>query len=83
MTFTHKEKLINEAHSTDASNPLHCGSQWAIQTHHATVEVLVHLAEGVRRRLSLAGDDDADVGDGQGVLGLDVRSTAEVDEDAL
>ena len=45
-------------------------------THHATVEVLVHLAEGVWRRLALAGDDDADVGDGQGVLGLDGWRTA-------
>ncbi len=35
-------------------------------SHHAAVEVLLHLAEGVWGRLSLAWDDDADVGDGQG-----------------
>jgi len=34
-------------------------------SHHAAVEVLVDLAEGVRRRLPLAGDDDADISDSQ------------------
>lgn len=52
-------------------------------THHATVEVLLHLAEGVWRRLPLAGDNDADVGDGQWVLRLHERRAAEGDEDAL
>lgn len=55
----------------------------ALSTHHATVEVLLHLAEGVRRRLPLAGDDDTDVGDGQRVLRLHERCAAEGDEDAL
>lgn len=52
-------------------------------TYHATVEVLVHLTEGVRRRLPLAGDDDADVRHRQGVLRLDGLRSAERDEDAL
>lgn len=51
--------------------------------HHAAVEVLLHLAEGVRWRLPLARDDDADVGDGQRVLRLHGRCSAEGDEDAL
>lgn len=34
-------------------------------SHHAAVEVLVHLAEGVRGRLPLARDDDADISDSQ------------------
>lgn len=53
------------------------------QTYHATVEVLVHLAKGMRWRLALAGDDDADVRHCQGVLRLDGRRSAKGDEDAL
>lgn len=52
-------------------------------TYHTTVEVLVHLAEGMRRRLPLAGDDDADVRHRQGILRLDGLRSAERDEDAL
>lgn len=37
----------------------------------------------MRRRLPLAGDDDADVGDSQRVLRLHERCAAEGDEDAL
>lgn len=37
----------------------------------------------MRRRLPLACDDDANVGDGQRVLRLHGRRTAEGDEDAL
>lgn len=37
----------------------------------------------MRRRLPLAGDNDADVGDSQRVLRLHERGTAEGDEDAL
>lgn len=37
----------------------------------------------MRRRLALAGDDDADVRHGQRVLRLDQRRSAEGDEDAL
>lgn len=53
------------------------------QTHHADVEVLLHLAEGMWWRLALAGDDDADVCHCQGVLRLDGRCSTEGDEDAL
>lgn len=52
-------------------------------THHATVQVLLHLAEGVRWRLALAGDDDADVRHRQRVLRLDRWRSTEGDEDAL
>lgn len=52
-------------------------------THHATVQVLLHLAEGVRWRLALAGDDDTDVRHRQGILRLDRRCSTEGDEDAL
>lgn len=51
--------------------------------HHAAVEVLLHLAEGVRRRLAFARDDDADVGDGQGGVRLAVRRSAVRDVDSL
>jgi len=52
-------------------------------THHATVEVLVHLAESMRRSLALVCDDDADVSHSQWVLGLDRVSSAVCDEYAL
>lgn len=52
-------------------------------THHAAVEVLLHLAEGVWGRLSLAGDDDADVGDGQGAVRLALGRPPVRDVDAL
>lgn len=52
-------------------------------THHAAVEILFHLAEGVWGRLSLARDDDADVGDGQGGVQLALRCPAVGDVDAL
>lgn len=53
------------------------------KTHHAAVEVLIHLTKGMWRRLALAGDNDADVRNCQGVLRLDGRRSAESDEDAL
>lgn len=40
----------------------------AFEPYHAVIQILVHLAEGVWRSLSFAGDDDADVCDSQGVL---------------
>lgn len=52
-------------------------------THHATVQVPVHFAEGVWRCLALAGDDHADVRHCQGILRLDRRGSAQSDEDAL
>lgn len=48
----------------------------ALESYHAVVQILVHLAEGVWRSLSLAGDDDADVCDSQGVLGHVLSSPA-------
>lgn len=53
------------------------------ETHHATVEVLVHLAKGMRRYLPFTRDYDADVRHGEGVLRLDGRRPAQGDEDAL
>ena len=61
----------------------HCKLKNKNQTHHANVEVLVHLAEGMWWRLALAGDDDADVCHCQGVLRLDGWCSAEGDENAL
>ena len=52
-------------------------------SHHAAVEVLVHLAEGVRRRLPLAGDDDAHIRDSQRSVGLALGCAAVGDVDAL
>lgn len=51
--------------------------------HHAAVDVLFHLAEGVRRRLALAGNDDTDVGDGQCGVRLALRGPSVCDVDAL
>lgn len=51
--------------------------------YHATVEVLVHLAKGVRRYLAFTRDNDADVRHCEGVLRLDGRRSAQGDEDAL
>lgn len=52
-------------------------------SHHAAVEILLHLTEGVRGRLSLARDDDADVGDSQGGVWLALRCPAVGDVNAL
>lgn len=52
-------------------------------SHHAAVEILLHLAESVRRRLSLARDNDADVGDGQGGVRLALGRPPIGDVDAL
>lgn len=52
-------------------------------SHHAAVEVLVHLAEGVRGHLPLARNDNTDIGDSQGGVGLALRRTAVGDVDAL
>lgn len=52
-------------------------------THHAAVEILLHLAEGVRRRFSLAWNNDADVGDSQGGVRLALRRPSVGDIDAL
>ena len=51
--------------------------------HHAAVEVLVHFAERVRRRLALGRDDDADVGDGQRGVRLPLDGAAVRDIDSL
>lgn len=51
--------------------------------HHAAVDVLLHLAEGVRRCLALARDDDAHVSDGQRGVHLALRGPAVRDVDAL
>jgi len=60
------------------------GTNVAAAAHHAAVEVLVHLAEGVRRRLALGRHDDADVGDGQRGVRLALGGGAAVrDVDAL
>lgn len=52
-------------------------------SHHAAVEVLVHLAEGVGGHLPLAWDDDANISDGQRGVGLALRGPAVGDVDAL
>ena len=52
-------------------------------SHHAAVEVLVHLAEGVGGYLPLAGDDDADISDSEWSVWLALRSPAVGDVDAL
>lgn len=52
-------------------------------SHHAAVEVLVHLAEGVRGHLPLARNDDADISDSQGGVRLALGCTAVGDVDAL
>lgn len=52
-------------------------------SHHAAIKILLHLAEGVRGRLPLAGDDDADVSDRQGGVRLALRSPPVGDVDAL
>lgn len=52
-------------------------------SHHAAVEILLHLAEGVRRHLPFARQDDADVGDGQGGVRLALRRPAVRDVDPL
>lgn len=52
-------------------------------SHHAAVQVLVHLAEGVWGRLPFAGDDDAEVGDSEGGVGLALGRPAVRDVDAL
>lgn len=59
------------------------GRIYCILSHHAAVEILLHLAEGVRGCLSLARDDDADVGDGQSRVWLALRRPAVGDVDAL
>lgn len=59
------------------------GQSLLLLPHHAAVDVLLHLAEGVWRRLALAGDDDADVGDGQRGVHLALRCPAVRDVDAL
>lgn len=41
-----------------------------LQTHYASVEVLLHPAEGVGGHLPLAGQKEGDVCDPQGVEGL-------------
>lgn len=51
--------------------------------HHTAVEILLHLAEGVWRCLSLARDDDADVSDGQGGVRLALGCPTVGDVDAL
>lgn len=51
--------------------------------HHAGVEVLDHLAEGVWWRLAFTANDDAHVSDCQSVLRPDCRGSAEGQEDAL
>lgn len=58
-----------------------CGRLGA--AHHAGVEVLVHAAERVRRHLSLAGQQQCDVGDAQRVQALRVRRPAVRQEDAV
>lgn len=55
----------------------------ATPSHHAAVEVLVHLAEGVRGHLPLARNNDADIGHSQGGVRLALRSAAIRDVDAL
>lgn len=57
--------------------------KFAVPPHHAAVEVLVHLAEGVRRRLSLARYNDTDIGDSQGGVRLALRRAPVRDIDAL
>lgn len=59
------------------------GRIFCILSHHAAVEILLHLAEGVRGGLSFARDDDADVGDGQGSVWLALGCPAVGDVDAL
>lgn len=54
-----------------------------VQSHHAAVEVPVHLAEGVGRRLALPRDDDADIGDGERRVWLALGGAAVRDVDAL
>lgn len=51
--------------------------------HHAAVEVLVHLAEGVRGNLPLSWDDDANISDSQRRVGLALRGPAVRDVDSL
>lgn len=51
--------------------------------YHAAVEVLLHLAEGVWWRLAFAGNDDADVSDGQGGVRLALWRPAVRDVDTL
>lgn len=52
-------------------------------THHAAVKILLHLAEGMRGRLTLARDDDADVSDSQSGVLLALRRPPVGDIDAL
>lgn len=52
-------------------------------SYHAAVEIPLHFTEGVGRCLSLARDDDADVGDSQGGVGLALGRLAIGDIDAL
>lgn len=52
-------------------------------SHHAAVEILVHLAECVWGCLPFARDDNADVGDGEGGVGLALSGPAVGDVDAL
>lgn len=59
------------------------GRIYSIFSHHAAVEILLHLAEGVRGRLSLARDDDADVGNSQRSVWLALSCPAVGDVDAL
>lgn len=56
---------------------------WVHLSHHAAVQILLHLTEGVGRCLSLAWDDDADVSDGQSSMWLDLRCPAVGDINAL
>lgn len=54
-----------------------------VLTHHAAVEVPVHLAEGVRGRLPLARDDYANISDSQRRVGLALWGAAVGDVDTL
>lgn len=52
-------------------------------SHHAAVEILVHLAERVWGRLPFAWDDDADVSDSEGRVELALSCPSVGDVDAL
>lgn len=52
-------------------------------SHHAAVEIPLHLAEGVGGHLSFARDNDADIGDGEGGVWLTLWRPAIGDVDSL
>lgn len=54
-----------------------------LQTHYASVEVLLHPAEGVGCHLPLAGQQEGDVCDPQGVEGLGLWGPAVGQEGAV